>query len=338
MMKKIRLGQIGIGHNHGEAKMKAARKFPELFEIIGYAEEDEQWIEKRGGSKGYESLARMSVEEIINRSDAILIESDVWNLTKYAQMCVDAGKHIHVDKPASGTLNEWKRVLDTAKSKELIVQLGYMYRYNPSIKDVFRRIQGGELGTVHSIVAEMSTYHSDEYRKWLNHFAGGNMYIFGSHLVDLILLLMGEPKKIQSHIGQSGVNEIYAPDLSAATLIYDNAIARIFVSSVECNGWGRRCFSVAGSEGTIEIRPLEVPVKMTFAQKGSGQEYFDNYAIEQPCIALPDDQRYDEMMEEFYSCINGEKPNPYTYEHEYLVQKVLLEIVGGVNFNGKDID
>ena len=37
-MKKIKIGQIGIGHNHGEAKMQAVRKFPELFEVIGYAE------------------------------------------------------------------------------------------------------------------------------------------------------------------------------------------------------------------------------------------------------------------------------------------------------------
>ena len=53
-MKKIKIGQIGIGHNHGEAKMKAVRKFPELFEVIGYAEENERWIEKRGNNQGYE--------------------------------------------------------------------------------------------------------------------------------------------------------------------------------------------------------------------------------------------------------------------------------------------
>ena len=35
-MKKIKVGQIGIGHNHGESKMKAVRKFPELFDVIGY--------------------------------------------------------------------------------------------------------------------------------------------------------------------------------------------------------------------------------------------------------------------------------------------------------------
>ena len=61
----IRIGQIGIGHNHGEKKMLAVKKFPELFEVIGYAEENERWMEKRGEHKAYEGLSRMSVEEII---------------------------------------------------------------------------------------------------------------------------------------------------------------------------------------------------------------------------------------------------------------------------------
>jgi len=104
MMKKIKIGQIGIGHNHGEGKMLAVQKFPELFEVIGYAEENEEWVEKRGNLPCYKDLPRLSVEEIIEKSDAILVECDVWNLTKIAQKCVDAGKHIHIDKPASGTL------------------------------------------------------------------------------------------------------------------------------------------------------------------------------------------------------------------------------------------
>ena len=32
----IKIGQIGIGHNHSD-KIKAVRKYPELFEVVGYA-------------------------------------------------------------------------------------------------------------------------------------------------------------------------------------------------------------------------------------------------------------------------------------------------------------
>ena len=63
----IKIGQIGIGHNHGEGKMLAVQKFPELFEVIGYAEENEEWVEKRGNLLCYKDLPRLSVEEIIEK-------------------------------------------------------------------------------------------------------------------------------------------------------------------------------------------------------------------------------------------------------------------------------
>ena len=44
------------------------------------------------------------------------------------------------------------------------------------------------------------------------------------------------------------------------------------------------------------------------------------------------------MMQDFYAYIMGTKENPFTYEHDYTVQKVLNEIVGGVRINGKNID
>lgn len=323
----IKIGQIGIGHNHGEAKMLAVRKFPELFEVVGYAEENEEWIQKRGNAKGYQGLKRLSTDEIIEKCDAVLIETDVWNLTETAQKCIDAGKHIHMDKPASGTLEEYRHLLQTAEKKNLIVQLGYMYRYNPSIKRVFEMMDSGKLGEIFSINAEMSTGHSDEYRQWLCNFDGGTMYIFGCHLIDLIVYKLGKPGKVISGIRKSGLHGIEADDLCTAVLCYEHALARIFVSSVESNGWGRRCFSVAGSGGTVEIRPLEVPVHMTFAEKGTGTEYFEDYAKPMHTESRPDSERYDEMIQDFYAYIKGDRQNPFTYEHEYMVQEVLHDII-----------
>ena len=337
-MKKLKVGQIGIGHNHGVEKMEAARKFPELFEIVGYAEENERWIEKRGANKGYEGLPRMSVEEVIARSDAILVESDVWNLTRYAQMCVDAGKHIHMDKPASGTLEEYKYLLDTAKEKNLVVQLGYMYRYNPAVLKCFEHVKNGDLGEIYSINAEMSTFHKPEYKKWLTNFGGGIMYILGSHLVDLIVYLLGEPKKISSFLKHTELDGIDFEDNNLAVLEYDKALARIFVSSVEVNGFGRRQFVVSGSKGTVNICPLERPIKMTYSDTQMVDRPWENVCLDVPIENVSGDCRYDDMMQDFYAYIMGTKQNPFTYEHDYLVQKVLSEIVGGVRFNSKNID
>ena len=337
-MKKIKIGQIGIGHNHGEPKLLAVRKFPELFEVIGYAEENERWVEKRGNNKGYEGLPRLSVEEIIEKSDAILLESDVWDLTKYARMCVDAGKHIHMDKPASGTLEEYKYVLDTAKAKGLVVQLGYMYRYNPAVLKCFEHLKNGDLGEIYSINAEMSTYHPVHYKKWLTNFGGGIMYILGSHLVDLIVYMLGEPKRVVPFIKRTGLDGVDFEDNNLAVLEYDKALARIFVSSVEVNGFGRRQLVVSGSKGTVDICPLESPMIMSYADTAMGGGTYESVKETVKFDLDTSDCRYDAMMRDFYDYTQGVKSNPFTYEHDYLVQKVLDEIVGGIHFNGNNID
>ena len=334
----IKIGQIGIGHNHGHEKMLAVKKFPELYEVIGYAEENERWIEKRGNMPGYADLKRMSVDELIEKCDALLIETDVWNLTETAQKCIDAGKHIHMDKPGSGTLEEYKHLLDTAKAKNLVVQLAYMYRYNPAVQKCFELIKDGKLGEIYSINAEMSTYHPKDYKKWLTNFGGGIMYILGSHLVDLIVYMLGKPEKVHSFLKHSGLDGVDVEDNNLTVLEYEKALARIFVSSVEVNGWGRRQLVVTGSKGTVNIMPLENPTVMTYSDLSVATYPYDDLKRREQIKETPMDCRYDIMIQDFYDYIKGEKENPFTYEHEYTVQEVLDEIVGGVKFYGKNID
>lgn len=327
--KKIKIGQIGIGHNHGEGKMLAVRKFPELFEITGYAEENDEWVEKRGSLPAYKDLPRLSAEEIIKASDAVLVECDVWNLTKTAKMCVDAGKHVHIDKPASGTVEEFEKLLSSAKKKKLTVQQGYMYRYNFAVQKLMSMIQYGELGEIYQIDAEMSTYHSKEYREWLKRFKGGSMYIFGSHLVDLIVGILGEPKNVYPFIKQTGFEGVFSDDNCFAVMEYDKAIAKITNLSVEVNGWGMRRFAVMGSMGTVEIKPMELNVKMTKSTVDSvGGSHYSDIKEEIDVQDVPALLRYDEMMKDFYKSVIGEKENPYSYERELAVQKTLCRLVG----------
>lgn len=327
----IKIGQIGIGHNHGSAKLQAIRKFPELFEVVGFSENSEKWLEERGSLKVYEGLTNYPVEELIDMCDALLIECDVKNLTKYALMCVKKGKHIHMDKPASGSLEEFKEVLDIAKEKNLVVQMGYMYRYNPAVLKTFELIEEGKLGEIYSINAEMSTFHPKKYKEWLTTFNGGIMYILGSHLVDLIVYIMGEPDRVTSYLKHTGLDGVDVCDNNLAVLEYGNSLARIYVSSVEVNGWGRRQFMVSGSKGTVNIVPMENPCTMMYSDLAITDTHYEDKKVICDIKDVPKDSRYDTMVSDFYEYIKGTKENPFTYEHDYLVQKVLYEIIGGTN-------
>lgn len=328
-MRKIRIGQIGIGHNHGEAKMRSVRKFGNLFEVTGYAEEDETWVASRGNNAGYRGLPRLSVRELLEKSDAVLVETDVSVLTEYARKCVAAGKHIHMDKPASGTLADFKEVLDTAKEKNLVVQLGYMYRYNPAVQKAMRLAKSGALGRILSVDAQMSTFHPKWYKEWLSRFAGGSMYIFGSHLVDLTVSLLGEPDTVASFLHHTNTDGVDFPDNTLAVLGYGAALARLYVSSAEVNGWGRRQLTVAGEKGTVSILPLENVTAMTYSDLTIATDPYRDMKRNIDVGDIPQDCRYDSMMCEFYDCITGRKENPYTYAHEYAVQKTLYRIIYG---------
>lgn len=329
MEHKIKIGQIGIGHNHGDGKMDAFRKFPERFEVVGFSEDNPAWLERRGNLPCYSGLQRLPVEKLLDECEAIIVETEVPNLTKTAAMCVERGKHIHMDKPASGTLEEFKHVLDTAKAKNLVVQMGYMYRYNPAVLKTIELIREGKLGEIYSINAEMSTFHTVDYKKWLTTFEGGIQYILGSHFVDLIVYLLGEPQRIVSFLKHTKLDGVDFPDNNLAVLEYDKALARIFVSSVEVNGWGRRQFVVTGSKGSVSILPMERRTHMTYSDTQITNQPYEDVKIDIPVDDFSKDGRYDTMALDFYDYITGAKTNPFTYDHDYLVQKVLLEIVKG---------
>ena len=73
-----------------------------------------------------------------------------------AARCIDAGMHMHLDKPGSETIGPFKKLLDEAGRRGLAVQLGYMYRNNPAIQFCLRAVREGWLGQIFEVHAVMS--------------------------------------------------------------------------------------------------------------------------------------------------------------------------------------
>ena len=328
MGNKIKIGQIGLAHAHGEGKMLAVRKFPELFEVVGICEDNEEVYAKRSTLEAYSGLKRMSEEELLSKVDAVLVECSPKQLTQTARRCIEAGKHIHLDKPTTGSVEEYAAIINSAKEQELVVQLGYMYRYNPAIMKSFEIIKNGGIGAIHTINAEMSTHHYEGSKKAMATYKGGTMFIMGSHLIDLVVYLLGEPENVSTFFKHTGYDGIDFEDNNLAVLEYETAIARIYASSVEVNGWGRRQFVVCGETGTISILPIENDVSMTISDLNIATSHYADMKEEIGVADIPKDSRYDTMVQDFAAYIKGESENPFTYDHEIAVHKVLTQVCG----------
>lgn len=331
--ERIKIGQIGIDHNHGSAKMATLRKLADHYEVVGVVEPDPEVRKRRARDKAYRDLKWMTEEELLSTKGlkAVAVETGVPDLVPTAARCVAAGMHLHLDKPGSETLAPFKAMLDEAGRRGLAVQLGYMYRNNPAVQFCLRAVREGWLGQVFEVHAVMSRDQPVAYRKWLGQFYGGGMYIFGGHLIDLVVSMLDRPDRITSYQRQIRPDvEVY--DNGLAVFEYPRTTVTIRTASLEVEGYRRRQLVVCGDQGTIDIRPLETldvrppqPLKLQLTL-ASARGSFNKGTQEVAMPPIPG--RYDEQLIELARIIRGEIANPYPLSHELLVQELLLRACG----------
>ncbi len=334
MHKPIKIAQIGIGHNHGDATMEALRRFPEHFDVVAVAEDDAAWRAKRKDLPVYEGLRWMAEDEVllIPGLEAVCVEKDVPDLIRVVKKCVERGLHVRMDKPTGEGYAEFEACVRLAQRKNLAFQVAYMYRYNPYIAHCMEMVETGALGEIFEIDAQMSSTHPAPYRDWLGQYQGGDMYIFGSHLIDLIVCMLGEPERVTPFLYNSFPEVSHCVDNGLAVLEYPRATCTVRCTSMEANGYYRRQLVVCGTKGTVEIKPLERPTKMSIAmaEPFCGNEIHTNgHADARRFIELASNgKRYDAQLLDFARIVRGEGQTKYGYEHELAVHRTTLRACG----------
>ncbi len=332
-MKKIKIAQIGIGHNHGSEKMRSLRSLSDLYDVVGVVENDPVWWEKRGGWEMYADLPRLTEKELfsIPDLDAVAVETDGAQLVPTALRCAQRGLHIHLDKPGGESMKMFRSLVDLCKEKELALQLAYVYRYNPAIRFCIEAVRNGWLGEIFEIHTVMSRWDKDDYREWLSQFYGGAMYIFAGYLIDVVISILGMPDKITPFMKCTRADGLI--DNGLAVLEYPKATATIRVSVDEIEGMKHRRLIVCGTKGTFELCPIEFPSdeyrtrsmkpRLTLQKAVAGF-----HEGTQEVDVGPLGGRYDAQLIEFARIIRGEIRNPFDYQHELNVQKCLLDACG----------
>lgn len=327
-MKKIKIGIFGVGHNHGAAAIETLRRDSRA-EIVGLCEKDSAILEKRlrENISVYGDIPVMTEEELFGAGlDAAYVEASVPDLVPTALKCAERGLHIHMDKPAGTDLDEYGRLLSLLKEKKLFFQTGYMYRYNAGIRYVLETVKSGKLGRIYNITAQMSTKHPAWFKKQLIGYGvkAPDMFIFGGHLIDLVMQIKGDPEKIHAFHAATGDDGIVFEDTSLAVLHYADGIATARVSSTEVNGWGMREFTVYGEKGTVCVSPIEAPMKIRESLLSESEPWKNR----EHSVEIPERGRYEAMTEEFLSAVGGDVPYCVNFAHEYQLQKNTLLACG----------
>ncbi len=329
-MNRVKVGQIGVRHEHASGKMEVLRRLTDTFDFVGLVVEEGA---PEANQQVYDGLERMTEEQLfsIPGLQAIAVETDMKELVPTAMRCMERGLHMHLDKPGGEALEPFRELLDGCRARGLALQMGYMYRTNPAIQLCFRAVREGWLGEVFEVHIVMSRWDDDNYRRFLARFPGGAMFNFGSHLIDLVIAMLGRPDNVVSF--QKSTRDDGLKDNGLAVLEYPRATVTVRAAIAEVDGMRHRRMIVCGTKGTAEVYPLEHPggrydldplyVRLTLlednAEYAAGTHRVDAGVM---------NQRYDGQLLEWARVITGEIADPYTYDHDLVVQETLLAAAG----------
>lgn len=146
-----------------------------------------------------------SIDDLIEKNDIDLISICTPSHThfEYAKKCLNAGKHVLLEKPVTAAFEEAETLFHLAKSKGLHLFIYQNRRFDSDFLTVKKVIESGILGEILSYEA-----HFDRYKPLLNPKkwkevvspANGILYDLGSHLIDQAVYLFGKPQDISGNV------------------------------------------------------------------------------------------------------------------------------------------
>ncbi len=321
--KRIKVGQIGVGHAHA-TKLSVYRRSPD-YEVVCIVEPDASLRDQAKQKPVYQGVPWMTQEQLLKVPglQVVLVETRVHASLDVAEACVAAGKHIHLDKPAGRSLGQFRRILESAAKQKLLVQMGYMYRYNPGVvmlRDFLKRGWLGEPFEAHAVMSKVIAAHR---RPGLAEHPGGTMFELGCHLIDLIVGLLGKPDGVHAFPRHSSPIKDEFVDNMLAVFEYPRATVTVRSSGLEVKGFARRHLVVCGTEGTFHIQPLDNPAAKVALSQGRGK-YVKGYQD----VRYPKYTRYVDDAADMARILRGEKTADFSYDHDLAVQETILKASG----------
>jgi len=192
------------------------------------------------------------------KPDIVLICTPPVFHTTQAIEALRIGAHVFIEKPLSDRLDEIDYLIDEARKKSRVVQVGYNLRFNPGIKKLKQLVDDSVVGRVLWARLEVGQYLPDwrpsqDYRKSYSakRELGGGIVLDASHEIDYAIWLLGKPSEVTCMAGKVSQLDVDVEDCATLLLRFDSgAQADIHLDFVQRSY--TRCCKIVGELGTLE--------------------------------------------------------------------------------------
>ena len=194
-LKAVVIGDTGHGdYGHGIDTVWQAFDHVDVVAVADPDADGRERARKRlGAERGYADYRRM-----LDREKPDLVSVCPRWMDQRAEMltaAAEAGCHIYSEKAFASTLEEADQIVEAVRRNGVKLQLAHQMRRSPYMLEVKRLVDAGELGDIQ----EVRTRGKEDRR------AGGeDLMVLGSHLCDVLRILLGDPRSVFAHVTDSG--------------------------------------------------------------------------------------------------------------------------------------
>lgn len=225
-MSKLKIGMIGAGYMNGVHASVLARdervNISAVYDII-----DERTFRI---ARSTNATACRSVEEVIDKSDAIYIATPNTQHREVAIAAISAGRQVFCEKPMATSVEDARAVLDAAQSAKSVFQVGHNRRFAPVYATLKQMLSESHPHSAHIKMNRGELINPP----WVAdpQVTGGFLYETTIHLFDMARFLFGEIKNLTA-IGSS--HEYPETDEFSILLRFESGMHATFASSADAS-------------------------------------------------------------------------------------------------------
>ena len=244
---------LGIGMAHADAAYAS-----ENAELCAVCDLDETRLAK--AAKKYPGVTTYTdCGELLRdaRVDIISICLPSAMHAEYAVRCMEAGKHVLVEKPLDITPDRAQLIEDARIRTGMTCGVVHQNRFNVDMYPIKEAVESGRLGRLILGTFAVKWYRDQTYYDrggWRGTWAmdgGGSLMNQSVHTVDLMQWLMGDVASVTSTMGIMN-HRIETEDMTASVIRFRSGAAATFVSTTCAYPGVSTEIDLYGTRGTIE--------------------------------------------------------------------------------------
>lgn len=190
--------------------------------------------------------------------EAVIVLTPPSNHLEMSARCLEAGKHVLVEKPLELTSARGQHLVDAARRSGRIFGVTLQHRFRPASLRLKKALDSGELGTVEAAFLNVpwwrpQSYYDEAGRGTLGRDGGGVLLTQAIHSLDLFRSLVGVTRVVAAQARTTALHRMETEDYVSALLETSNgAPATLITTTAAYPGYPER-IEITGTKGYASL-------------------------------------------------------------------------------------